>query len=112
MRPSAVSRRATSSGKQQLKERIEPRIGKATRSTDGTENLSRGLGPDPSLRPIRMSSLQRALADSPGHLDGGDDLLPALFGAHLPDRLGLKRVEVVPVHGRETVGAGRDLGAN
>ena len=59
-----------------------------------------------------MSGTESALADSPGHLDGGDDLLPAALGAHPPDRLGLKRMEVVPVHGRETVGAGRELGAD
>jgi hypothetical protein len=59
-----------------------------------------------------MSGTESALADSPGHLDSGDDLLPAALGAHPSDRLGLKRMEVVPVHGRETVGAGRELGAD
>src|ERR1035437_6498600 len=48
-----------------------------------------------------MSGTESALADSPGHLDGGDDLLPAALRAHPPDRLGLERTEVVPIHGRD-----------
>jgi len=59
-----------------------------------------------------MSGTESAPADSPGHLDGGDGLLPAALGAHPADRLGLERVKVVPVCGRETVDAGRGIEAD
>jgi hypothetical protein len=57
---------------------------------------------DSSLRPVRMSGAESALADSPSHLDGGDDLLPTALGAQPPGNRELRGSRRLSNGGAET----------